>query len=84
MDAQSILDFLHTQGNGIGLIHDDFSRWAVVSTGTQPVVGKGINQKYMSIEKGPIGGAWTFFVDAKDWKPTIHEAVEYYKEKHRG
>lgn len=52
--------------DGFGLISDDFGRWAVTSCGFQNVPDD-INV--------PSDITTSFFVQAKDWKPTIREAL---------
>lgn len=60
------LDWIETQANGIGVVHDDGKNWAVSSDGMQPV---------------PMtAGPWTFqtmyFVDESQCRPTIREAID--------
>lgn len=57
------LDWLEEKGNGLGLIHDDDSRWAVAFCGMQNIPGKG--DLYT-----------TFFIEKKDFRPTARQAID--------
>lgn len=59
------LDWLERQP-GFALVNDDAGRWAVVSDGMQNVPD---NDKAIYI-------ATTFFIKAKDWRPSIRGAID--------
>jgi len=61
-----LLNWLEKQP-GYGLINDDFGHWAVSGDGMQNV------PKDVSI---PNDIQTTFFIEAKDWYPTIREAIK--------
>jgi hypothetical protein len=51
-----------------GLVNDDNGNWAVSASGMQNVV----------CGDEPSDVETTFFIEAKDWKPTLREAINYY------
>lgn len=60
------LDWLEEQANGIGLVNDDGSNWAVTSTGMQPV----------PMTDGPWTFSTTYLVEASECRPTVREAID--------
>jgi hypothetical protein len=60
-----LLDWLQEQ-DGCGLISDDAGRWAVSTGGIQNMPD---TQKVIDISS-------TFYVEAKDWRSTVREAIE--------
>ena len=70
-----MLDWLEKMGNGIGVLHDDHSRWACTGGGFQPLSHVKEDGTEVFIMDEAILGRWTFFVDAEDWKPTLREAI---------
>lgn len=66
MTDSELIDWLETQ-QGSGLISDDFGHWTVSSSGIQNVP-----------ENIDVASdiSTSFFIEAKDWKPTIREAIE--------
>ena len=71
----SLLDSLKRDGErldwmenlqGAGLINDDNGHWAVSETGMQTVPSP----------DGPCDIDTNFFVEAKEWKPTIRQALD--------
>lgn len=66
MSGDEIVTWLETQV-GTNLVSDDYGRWAISDSGTQPVP-----------EEEPTDMWITSFVDAPFWQPSIREAVEYY------
>jgi hypothetical protein len=60
------LNWLETEANGIGLVHDDNRHWAVSGTGMQNVV----------TGDDPHDVQTTFFVEAREWRKTIREAID--------
>jgi hypothetical protein len=65
MTDSELIDWLETQ-DGSALISDDFGHWAVSSSGMQNVPDD------ISVASDI---ATSFFVEAKDWKPSIREAI---------
>ena len=65
MTDSELIDWLETQ-EGSGLISDDFGRWAVSSSGMQNVPDD--TEVASDI-------CTSFFVEAKDWRPTIRDAI---------
>jgi len=55
------------ENDGVGLISDDAGRWAVSTAGMQN----------MPNPDEPIDIMTSFFVEAKEWKLTIREAIDY-------
>lgn len=66
-DAE-LLDWLQEQ-DGYGLISDDFGRWAVSTSGMQPIPD--------GIENHPVDLHTTHFAQAAEWKPTVREAINF-------
>lgn len=66
MNDTDRIDWLEKQ-DGIGLISDDEGRWAVSTTGTQNLPDD------PDIAFDFIGNFW---VEAKDWRPTVREAID--------
>lgn len=60
------LDWLE-KNDGVGLISDDAGRWAVSTGGMQNVPNP----------KEAINICTLFFVEAKEWKKSIREAIDY-------
>lgn len=58
------LDWLEKQTGG-GIISDDAGRWAFPTGGHQPLV----------VDE-PLAGAWSFYLEVEDWKPSIREAID--------
>ncbi|OKO75187.1 hypothetical protein AC629_34290 [Bradyrhizobium sp. NAS80.1] len=65
MTDSEMIDWLQNH-EGAGQISDDFGRWAVSFNGAQNVPDD------TSIANDICT---SFFVEAKDWKPTIREAI---------
>lgn len=59
------LDWLEKRP-GAGLISDDNGHWVVALSGMQNV----------PMGTGPEDIATSFFIEAKDWKPSIREAID--------
>lgn len=55
------------KNDGCGLISDDAGRWAVSTSGMQNLPNP----------DEPIDITTAFFVEAKEWKSTIREAIDY-------
>lgn len=62
------LEALVATGDCPGIINDDNGHWTVSGSGVQNVPDG----------DGPSDIQTTFFIEAKDWKPTIREAIEAY------
>lgn len=62
-----LLDWLE-KNDGSALLSDDFGRWAVSSMGMQNVPDKPFDQ--------PNDISTSFFVLAKEWRPSIREAIQ--------
>jgi hypothetical protein len=62
------LEALVNRGDCPGIINDDNGHWAVSGSGVQNV----------PMGDDPVDIGTEFFVEAKDWKPTIREAIEAY------
>lgn len=60
------LDWLSHQ-DGSGLISDDQGRWAVSGSGTQNLPDD---------PDLPFDFSGTFWVEAKDWRPAIRDAID--------
>ena len=67
------LDYLETQ-EGVALVSDDAGRWAVAGSGFQNVPSR----------QEPIDITTTFFIEADEWKPSIREAIETYRQAEEG
>jgi hypothetical protein len=63
------LDWLEQQ-SGYALVNDDFGRWAFVVDGMQNIPTK---------KMGDI--VTTFFINKKDWKDSIRQAIDYTMRK---
>ena len=60
--------WLEQQGNGIGLVHDDFGRWAVCGSGMQNIPTEDFDS--------PFDLTTTYFVERGAFRPTILGAVQ--------
>lgn len=67
-DKQRIdwLEYKVRHGSCPGLINDDNGHWALVFDGFQSV----------ACGSKPVDVQTTFFVKAKDWRPTIRKAID--------
>jgi len=70
MTVAELIHFLEKNGDGCGLISDDAGYWAVSSSGVQNIPG------YAPREISTL-----FFVEADEWKPTIHEALQEFHDE---
>jgi hypothetical protein len=71
------LDWLEKRGNGIGVLHDDDSRWVCTGDGFQPLSHVKEDGTEVFITDEAIPGVWSFVVaEAKEWKPSIREAID--------
>ena len=70
-----MLDWLEQTGNGVGVLHDDDSRWACTGDGFQPLSHVKEDGTEVFITEEAIPGIWSFMVDVEDWKPTLREAI---------
>lgn len=61
------LDWL-AQQDGAALISNDFTMWTVSQMGMQEIPD--------GIEEGPTDLSTSFFVEKKDWHPSIREAID--------
>lgn len=52
---------------GVALVNDDFGHWAVVENGMQNVP-----------DETPADIQTTFFIEKREWKDTIREAIDAY------
>ena len=60
------LDWLEKNGCGSGVISDDAGRWAVPTSGYQPLVAD-----------APVTGDWTFYIeDTNEWRTSVREAID--------
>lgn len=66
MTDKERLDWLE-KNDGAGLISDDAGRWAISTGGSQNVPNP----------KKAIDIATTFFVEAKEWQPSVRKAIDY-------
>lgn len=64
---EDVFDKLNKNGSCPGLIHDDNGHYALSFSGMQDV----------SFGKEPTDICTSFFVEAKEWKGTVREAVIY-------
>lgn len=60
------LDWLERNGHGFALINDDNGHWACVGEGTQNAP---LGPEAIDIET-------CFFIEKRDWKDTIREAID--------
>lgn len=60
-----LVDFLEKEGQGCNLISDDDGRWAVSTSGHQPVITGKHAQTFQTV-------SW---VEPNEWRPTIREAL---------
>lgn len=67
------LDWLEEQGFGSGVISDDAGRWVFPTYGHQPLVAD-----------EPLGGMWSFYIEADEWQPSIREAIDLAVKELRG
>lgn len=65
------IDWLEKQ-QGCGLINDDNGHWAFVGSGFQNVP---MGKKAQDIST-------TFFIEKKDWKPSIRKAIDAARRQH--
>ena len=62
------LDWLEAQGNGLGVVHDDQSQWAVAMNGMQSI------RSLSSESPAPLDT--TYFVEGEAFRNTIREAID--------
>lgn len=70
ISLEVLLESLIELGNCPALVNDDNGRWAVSETGVQNIP---LNDKPSDIQT-------TFFIEAKDWKPTVRQALIHFYE----
>ena len=71
MNDTERLDYLESitkEGSCPGLINDDNGHWAVAEDGVQNC----------PMGDEPVDIQTTFFIEAKDWHPTIREAIDAF------
>ena len=66
-----LLNWFEEKGgiSGAALVNDDNGHWAVSATGHQSI----------QPGPGPHDVETCFFIEAKDWKPTLREAILQFK-----